>query len=92
MHCITASEPSATTHFNCDRLSANQLTQGDIVIHQGSRILVVSEPQYLVCGIVFDALWLDVTSPDNTQQMCLTCEELFELISHTRMDDTLRTA
>ena len=52
------------------RIPAEQLTEGDVVLHLGNRILVTTEPQYTYQGIVFDALWLDIDSRDNTQQLC----------------------
>lgn len=80
MHNIQLQAAIATTS---DCIPASQITSGDIILHHGSQILVMSEPEYTIAGLVFDALWLDIGTPDNTHWLCFQPEELLELVSHT---------
>lgn len=64
-------------------IHADELTEGDIIRHfTGDIWQVISEPQYTCSGITFDVLWLDVDSPDNTQNVCFAPNWRFELVSH----------
>lgn len=74
------------------KIHADQLTEGDTIIYQGSCILVVTEPRYTALGIVFNALWLYINSPDNIQELWCQPEELFELVSYTPISNTPLTA
>ena len=58
-------------------IHADKLTQGAIILHLGSRIQLISQPQDTTRGIMFDALWLDLDSTSNTQQ-CFHNNSLFE--------------
>lgn len=82
MHSIATQKAIATT------ICADELAQGDVVFYCNSCIIVLTEPQYVQQGIVFDALWLEIDSPDNTQQLCFNREKLLELISHTPISNT----
>lgn len=70
------------------RIPAEQLTRGDFVLHLGNSILVTTEPQYTCQGIVFDALWLDIDSRDNTQQLCFRPTLLLDLVFTAPIFDT----
>lgn len=78
----------ATLHAIATTICADELTQGDVVFYCNSCIVVLTEPQYVQQGIVFDVLWLEIDSPDNTQQLCFNPEKLLELISHTPISNT----
>lgn len=70
---ITESESAIASAIHAD-----ELTQGAIILHLGSRIQRISQPQYTTRGIMFDALWLDLDSTSNTQQRFHN-NSLFEL-------------
>ncbi len=72
----------------CDRILGDQLTESDIVLYCSSRILVITEPQYTYSGIVFDAVWIDIDSPDNIQQLCLDPALKLDLVSTAPVSDT----
>jgi hypothetical protein len=74
--------PQKNLNDGCDRaiFTADQLTYGDIVKSpKGDSWQVISEPQYTCSGIEFDVLWLDIDSPDNTQQVCFNPSWRFDL-------------
>lgn len=64
-------------------IRADELTESDIVRHlTGDLWQVLTEPQYTCSGIEFEVLWLDVDSPDNTQEVCFHPRWQFELVTH----------
>ena len=40
-------------------IHAGEVTEGDIILHLGSCIQLISERQHIKRGIMFNALWLD---------------------------------
>ena len=65
----------------CTRISADQLTVGDLIRHLGNLLKIVTEPQYTTRGIEFDALPLEVTDKE-TQGMCFDPRWQFDLLGH----------
>ncbi len=64
-------------------ICADQLTEGDIIQHStGESWMVIAEPEYTNAGISFEALCLDLDSPDNTQAVCFAPNESFVLLDH----------
>ena len=63
-------------------ITADCLTEGDIIRHLGNNWQVVSEPQYTKRGIVFEVLWLDIEAQDNTQEVSFDPRWRFELIGY----------
>ena len=53
------------------KIPAHDLTEGDIIHHEGDTLQVYSRPQYLTRGIVFDALSLEFKETGQTQEVCL---------------------
>ena len=66
----------------------DELKEGDIIRHLGGLLQVISEPEYTSYGIEFNALWLDIDSPNNTQQLCFNPNLLVELVSHFPVSST----
>lgn len=62
-------------------ISADSLTEGDIIRHLGNNWQVISEPRYTRRGIVFEVLWLDLEQ-DNTQEVSFDPRWRFELVTH----------
>ena len=61
---------------------ADALTQGDIILYQGDLLQVDSEPEYLMRGIVFDALPLDLEKTGETQELCLHPQQIVQLVDY----------
>lgn len=83
MTYITESQSAIAT-----KILADELTEGDILLHLGSHSQLISKPQNTIRGIVFNALWLDLDSNSNTQQLCFHKDSLFELVSQMPVFDT----
>jgi hypothetical protein len=62
-------------------ISADSLTEGDIIRHLGSNWQVLTEPRYTRQGIEFEVLWLDLEQ-DNTQEVSFDPRWRFELVTH----------
>lgn len=83
MMYITEFESAIATTIHAD-----ELTEGNIVLHLGSRIQLISDIQYTKRGIMFESLWLDVDSTSNTHWLCFHNNLLFELVSQMPVFDT----
>ena len=64
------------------KIPAHDLTEGDIIRHEGDVLQVYSPPQYLTRGIVFDALSLRFKETGETQEVCLPLNEEVEHIGY----------
>ena len=63
---------------------ADELTAGDIIRYGGDDLQVYSEPEYLIRGMVFDALPLGLEATGETQQMCLHPQLRVQLLDHQK--------
>lgn len=70
--------------FDATTIRASQLTEGDIIQHGSDNWMVITEPEYTLCGITFEVLCLDVEEPNNTQFVCFNPESRFVLLDHQR--------
>ena len=66
------------------QICADELTEGDLIRHLGQNWQVINEPRFTRRGIAFEVLWLDVDSPDNTQEVCFHSAWKFELVTHQK--------
>lgn len=85
MNYIAATSAIASNAIATCHITADCLTEGDIIKHfTGDTWQVISEPEYTTSGIVFDVLWIDVDSLDNTQSVSFAPNWRFELIGHSQ--------
>ena len=56
-------------------IHADELTESDIIQHNDSTLLIVSEPDYTNKGIEFEVMW-NVVTPDNVQTACFAPDAL----------------
>lgn len=69
--------------YDATQISADQLTEGDIIRHfTGDVWQVISEPEYMSTGISFEVLCLDVETLPNTQQVVFAAGWRFELLDY----------
>lgn len=70
-------------NLDATRICANELTEGDIIRHfTGNIWQVISEPEYVLNGISFGVLCLDVEKLPNTQQVIFAAGWKFELLDY----------
>ncbi len=65
------------------QISADQLTEGDIIRHfTGDTWKVISEPEYTSSGITFEVICLDLETLPNTQLVVFAPQWQFELLNN----------
>ena len=62
-------------------IQANQLTEGDVISHEGDLLKIATPPTYTQRGIEFEALSLSVGN-GQTQAVCLPLNQAVSLVDH----------
>jgi hypothetical protein len=70
-------------NLDATQICADQLTEGDVIRHfTGETWQVISEPEYVLNGISFEVLCLDIKIPPNTQHVIFAPNWKFELLDY----------
>lgn len=62
-------------------ITADRVTEGDIIKNFSGTWQIISEPEYTTSGIQFDILWLNLEEY-GPQNVCFRPEWRFELLGH----------